>query len=251
MSGSNAVTLRSFQNGDYASNDPVMSPRLTEMRNLINEMIRDPNTGDTWRLLAGRYMHALADTYSHRDQSDIPYDATSMFDLIGTGHALGLSGPDLTFNSDSWPTREARTLEAQRKLYNFATNLANDLEQYRGIPKGHVIPWDGVGTDIHGNSLLGTDYPNMRSMFVKFNEQKEMETHGADRVPDDFKKKLGIMNDAFNLFGYRTSSGNPLQFNGEQQYSKDDAIRYYESKKLEAQRLWQLLRNQHQQNFGI
>jgi RHS repeat-associated protein len=124
LSGTDGRTLADYRNSQLTHAD---SPQL---RNLLNAA-RTTGIGRNARLqFLGEYLHALADTYSHRDAADFPYDALLASCGIGHGHAL--HEPDRTYDDvPAWPgivdegqpparqawRREARTLQMESSLH--------------------------------------------------------------------------------------------------------------------------------------
>lgn len=99
--------------------------------------------------LYGEYLHALEDTFGHRDEMNIPYSVFSW--KTGIGHALHGGYPDYTYNfrfvnSDQygnsqvmeWNYNEMRTLQMEKEvLYSIRRDYKSEIEQRRtlaGLP---------------------------------------------------------------------------------------------------------------------
>jgi RHS repeat-associated protein len=124
LSGTDGHTLPEYRNSRLSNAD---SPQL---RNLMNAA-RSNAIGRNGSLqFLGEYLHALADTYSHRDADNLPYDA--LIANCGVGHGHALHEPDLTYDDIRVPAgsgeegqppagqtwrREARTLEMELQLH--------------------------------------------------------------------------------------------------------------------------------------
>src|SRR5690606_30395807 len=108
------------------------------------------------------YLHALADTYSHRDAQNIPYDA--LLANCGVGHGFALHEPDLTYDGAAGPgphadhgeplegmswRREARTLAMELRVHDVLRSYGDPararsfeqieevLREFNAIPERH------------------------------------------------------------------------------------------------------------------
>ena len=119
-------TLAAYNNTDTSSVMDNLSPQL---KNLLSAS----NTGNPEQPCAkyqflGEFLHAYADTFSHRDRADIPFDAFNLVGM-GAGHGGALSLPDYTYNDGvksniSWETREDRTLAAEKGMFKILAEFA-------------------------------------------------------------------------------------------------------------------------------
>lgn len=78
--------------------------------------------------LFGEYLHALQDTFGHRNENNVPIGANAFL-----GHGLDGQEPDMTYNSTVWRFREDRTLEMEREVFNRIS--ANFGESGRATPR--------------------------------------------------------------------------------------------------------------------
>jgi RHS repeat-associated protein len=134
-------TLAQYANDDVNSVVNNLSPQL---QNLIGASERAPTDCAKYQFL-GEFIHAYADTFSHRDAYNDPYDAFNFLGL-GTGHGLAAgSEPDYTFalgkpNGDplidarNWLVRPDRTLAAEKAIFN-------KLTEYGG---GKGVSWETI-----------------------------------------------------------------------------------------------------------
>ena len=93
------------------------NPQLNRLLTAANRNLRTANnqsgvTPCTRAQLFGEYLHALEDTFGHRDRDD---DAIGINN--GLGHAVYGKEPDYTFNDGTWRYREYRTLEMEREVF--------------------------------------------------------------------------------------------------------------------------------------
>ena len=124
LSGTDGRTLPAYRNSNLTNPD---SPQLL---NLLNAA-RSNAVGRNGSLqFLGEYLHALADTYSHRNADNLPYDA--LVANCGVGHGHAIHEPDLTYDDlpaspspadeglpsvgQAW-RREARTLGMELSLH--------------------------------------------------------------------------------------------------------------------------------------
>ena len=98
-------------------------------------------------VLLGEYLHALADTYSHRDHLDVPIDA--WFAGCGLGHGLHGHQPDYTYDdtdpghggggADRLPwRREERTLRMEAAVF---TRLSGETISGRAVDWTRIEPY--------------------------------------------------------------------------------------------------------------
>ncbi|MCU7830047.1 MAG: hypothetical protein KZQ85_13360 [Candidatus Thiodiazotropha sp. (ex Myrtea sp. 'scaly one' KF741663)] len=136
--------------------DPLTSfkdPRSPQLTNLYNAAMlfdracpvnRQP-PGMIKAQLYGEYLHAYADTYSHRDEDNNPYGVWSS----GYGHAVDGTLPDRTYNfvhtyhdigldeevNIDWLYQEVRTLEAEKQIfYQLREDFRVEIEAQRAKP---------------------------------------------------------------------------------------------------------------------
>ncbi len=106
-------TLRNYRNGNTYLPATRPSPQLVAMREyftappVYRSGLAVCSAEDVHIQFFGEYLHAFADTFAHRDQRNVPYDA--WFVELGVGHGLAGSRPDYTYNDEQWQTRESRT----------------------------------------------------------------------------------------------------------------------------------------------
>ncbi len=132
LSGADGRTLP-----DYRS-VRLTNPDSPQLRNLLAAAGSGLVNRNGSLQFLGEYLHALADTYSHRDARGRPYDA--LFVNCGVGHGHDLHEPDLTYDDivtapetgdEGQPPagqvwrREARTLEMERTLYRTLLGYGN------------------------------------------------------------------------------------------------------------------------------
>ena len=125
---------------DSYINRRVMSPtnpqlsRLLGVANFNLRTAQNPN-GErpcTRVQLFGEYLHALEDTFGHRNASNEPIGVK-----LGLGHGLDGHEPDRTFDSFFWPVRERRTLEAEREVFRqIKANFGTEARDGRGFRFG-------------------------------------------------------------------------------------------------------------------
>jgi RHS repeat-associated protein len=145
--------------------------------------------------LLGEFLHAYADTFSHRDQANQPYDA--LFAGLGLGHGGALSEPDYTYdapassstgvNSESqndspqaraWTVREARTLQAEHAMFD-------------------VLRQNATGT-------TSRSWTEIEPVLVAFNATQEDEQNTGKKL----EQKLRLLQDALNDPGVGMKAGN-------------------------------------------
>jgi hypothetical protein len=104
----------------------ALSPQLQNLHNAIE--IGNPDQPCAKYQFLGEYLHAFADTFSHRDGMNRPIDALTLG--LGVGHGFSGEQPDYTYNGDpaytgndpyikarAWNVREDRTLAAEKGIY--------------------------------------------------------------------------------------------------------------------------------------
>lgn len=193
--------------------DLINSP---QMGNLYNAVKIAP-TDCAKRVFFGEYLHALADTFSHREADGTPYSATWLG--IGTGHGLDDSDPDFTFNHYGvsalvskldpgyqptaedvlWNKNAQRTLDAEYAMFNAYLKQSqwdHSRAKSWGDIKSILEEFNQTGeTEGYTFTDAGTD------------KQKRIEIKGGtshssiDAIDASFSKKLDILNKGLNALG--------------------------------------------------
>lgn len=135
LSGDDGKILTQYDNSDVTS-VASLSPQLNNLLNASN--IGNPDQPCAKYQFLGEFLHAYADTFSHRDGFNRPFDATSLG--LGIGHGASGSSPDYTYNGDpsytgtdeivianNWNLREERTFQAEKGIFNKLSGYASSL----------------------------------------------------------------------------------------------------------------------------
>lgn len=149
----------------------------------------------------GEYLHSYADTFSHRDENNIPYDALTIFNL-GVGHGLAGSNPDYTFAGDrvqrpsenypdilewvdTWAVRPSRTLAMELAVFDKLRT-----SEFKNADKGNDV--DGI-------------------LLVNFNAIRE---NDESKDPEKgMEKKLALLSNALKDLGIKDPNGKDIDFN--------------------------------------
>ncbi|NLD55109.1 MAG: hypothetical protein GX652_10660 [Burkholderiaceae bacterium] len=180
LSGADGRTLDAWRN------DRLDGPDSPQLRNL-HAAIEGPGVGrDGGLQFLGEYLHALADTYSHRDAGNIPYDA--LLANCGVGHGFALHEPDLTYDGvggpgphaddgepleDSFWRREARTLAMEMRLHDVLLS--------------------------HGDPARARSFAQIEEALREFNAIPERQ---RGRGAADFPRKIARLEAALESLGY-------------------------------------------------
>jgi len=119
-SASDGQTLSEYSNGNVHVPIQNLSPQMRAMWEYATRApsLRDGVAGcsddEVHLQFLGEYLHAFADTFSHRDQNNVPYDAWRVG--FGVGHGPSWSEPDYTYRNGEWVGREARTFSMELAL---------------------------------------------------------------------------------------------------------------------------------------
>jgi RHS repeat-associated protein len=176
--------------------------------------------------LYGEYLHALEDTFGHRDEMNIPYSVFSW--KTGIGHALHGGYPDYTYNfrlvnSDQygnsqvmeWNYNELRTLQMEKEvLYSIRRDYKSEIEQRRtdaGLPVRTDAEYEketaGIWEDIAGDGSARVGLPGgsiykpevgKTSVMQEFNKTED---HGLF-VSGEYAK-IKVLNSWLNNNGYQ------------------------------------------------
>ena len=180
LSGADGRTLAAWRN------DRLDGPDSPQLRNLFAAVEGEGVGRDGSLQFLGEYLHALADTYSHRDPDDVPYDA--LLARCGVGHGLALHEPDLTYDGFGGPgphaedgvplgdrfwQREARTLSMELRIHDV-------LQSY-------------------GDPGRARSFAEIESALREFNAIPERE---RGRGAADFPRKLARLEAALAALGY-------------------------------------------------
>ncbi|PHV04082.1 hypothetical protein CSQ96_27605 [Janthinobacterium sp. BJB412] len=156
------------------------SPQLARLLNASNFAKTDPNANcHSSAQLFGEYLHALEDTFAHRDRFNNSYSSTTFG--LGTGHLTGGENPDYTYNHDViglpgdglWANNESRTLEMEKEVFAKLKTFSNPAN--------------------HQESSLDTIAYTLKT----FNA-----TH-AQFGSANFPEKIAILNSALKYLGYQ------------------------------------------------
>jgi hypothetical protein len=126
--------------------------------------------------LFGEYLHALQDTFGHRNADNVPIEIGD-----GIGHGFAGNEPDKTYNENvtfskfpgaiaNWRYREQRTLEMQREVFK------RIKEQFP--------------VKILGSTSGVTKFEDIEATLIKFNRTKESEDSKGLLFEDSIKIKL-------------------------------------------------------------
>ena len=134
--------------------------------------------------LLGEYLHALADTYAHRDARNIPYDALVLG--CGVGHGLAGHEPDLTYDDvPGWSGVVPGVIPIGRTPWRReARTLAMELELH------------GVLLAV-GDRARAQQASEIAATLREFNAIRESEGRGAD-----FAGKIGLLQSRLAALGY-------------------------------------------------
>jgi RHS repeat-associated protein len=171
LSGADGRTLAAWRN------DRLDGPDSPQLRNLFAAVEGEGVGHDGGLQFLGEYLHALADTFAHRDADDMPYDA--LLAKCGIGHGLALHEPDLTYDAVGGPLggrfweREARTLAMELRVHDV-------LRAY-------------------GEPGLGRSFAEIEVALREFNAIPERE---RGRGGADFPRKLARLEAALAALGY-------------------------------------------------
>lgn len=136
LSDDNGQTMPQYRRAAVA--DGLYYPSQ-QLRNLRGAAERAPNKCAELQFF-GEYLHAFADTFSHRDSNDLPVDAVwrAGTNELGIGHGPLGTNPDMTYNHWStsyvvipthWNTNESRTLEMERSVFTELVALRGGLNK--------------------------------------------------------------------------------------------------------------------------
>jgi len=134
LSDDNGHTIKEFDNSDVGIVNSNLSPQLKNLYNAVS--IGNPSQPCAKYQFLGEFLHAYADTFSHRDGMNRPIDALTMG--LGVGHGLSGEQPDYTYNGDPnytgtdpiviarvWNVREERSLAAERAIFGKLKSYSN------------------------------------------------------------------------------------------------------------------------------
>ncbi len=157
-----------------SKNDNLSNPNSFQLDNLYSASLNAPTKCARFQFL-GEYLHAFEDTFSHRNRSNIPYDAL-VFGL-GLGHGIDGHDPDYTFNHGSWTVNEDRTFEME-------------LEVFRKLQG-------------YGDSGKAMDEIALVSVLKEFNAIQENDGNTGDFNPGNANnKKITLLNKTLADWGF-------------------------------------------------
>jgi RHS repeat-associated protein len=177
LSGPDGRTLPQYRNARLDVGD---SPQLANLLDAVHAAGISRNASLQF---LGEYLHALADTYSHRNARNIPYDAVVLG--CGVGHGLDMHEPDLTY--DAIPPRTAVGIGVpigRTAWFREARTLAMELELH------------GVLLAI-GDPSRAREASEIEATLRDFNAIRESESRGVD-----FAQKIALLQSRLAALGY-------------------------------------------------
>ena len=178
LSGTDGRTLPQYRNDQL---DVLDSPQLANLLDAAQRI----GLGRGARLqFLGEYLHALADTYAHRNARNIPYDALVLG--CGVGHGLAGHEPDLTYDDiPPWAGPGIVGVPVGRTPWRReARTLAMELELH------------GVLLAV-GDPSRARDAADIEATLRAFNAIRESENRGGD-----FSQKIELLQSRLASLGY-------------------------------------------------
>ncbi len=177
LSGNDGRTLPQYRNARLDAGD---SPQLANLLDAVHAAGISRNASLQF---LGEYLHALADTYSHRNARNIPYDALVLG--CGVGHGLDMHEPDLTYDDIPPWTRVGLGVPIGRTAWRReARTLAMELELH------------GVLLAV-GDPSRAREASEIEATLREFNAIRESESRGAD-----FAQKIALLQSRLSALGY-------------------------------------------------
>jgi hypothetical protein len=177
LSGADGRTLPQYRNARLDVGD---SPQLGNLLAAVHAAGISRNASLQF---LGEYLHALADTYSHRNARNIPYDAIVLG--CGVGHGLDMHEPDLTYDDTPPRTGGGIGVPVGRTAWRREPRtLAMELELH------------GVMLAI-GNPSHAREASEIEATLREFNAIRESESRGAD-----FARKIALLQSRLAALGY-------------------------------------------------
>jgi hypothetical protein len=165
--------------------------------------------------LIGDYIHAFQDTFTHRDENNIPIDAIRKIGSfrLGLGHFWYGSHPDYTYNHvekllglipiRNWKVNEERNLQMDKMVYERLHTIGAMLKEKRGVEIGQAQPWGEVARNAEDVNSKPVNVQELMKQFNSINEHEKTSIAGQ-RNPGDFKGKLTLLNQVLEAWGYGT-----------------------------------------------
>ena len=203
-------TLKQYDNDDVASPIDNLSPQLNNLLN-ASRLGNSDQPCAKFQFL-GEFLHAYADTFSHRDGLNRPIDATTFG--LGLGHLFSGEEPDYTYNGDPeylknggtdpivnarwWNVREARTLTAEQAMFSV-------LQKEKGEQGGAGLSFEEISKALKEFNAIpehGESSPNKKAKLADYLNAWLAE--GRLNLQDAYGKKIDRIDltDSGSQFGY-------------------------------------------------
>lgn len=131
---------------DDTTSDPVTrinNPTSDQLKNLSNPAYDTRLASCTRTQFFGEYLHAFADTFSHRDESNSPFYLTSTL-----GHGLYNHDPDQTYNIREFQSNEMRTLRMAQEMFG-------KIQGFDGAPS--YFSWTDIVDTVRAFIIVGKE----------------------------------------------------------------------------------------------
>ena len=163
--------------------DRINNPTSTQLRNLLAPT-RDATLPNCTRLqFFGEYLHAFADTFSHRDENNIPFFFNST-----VGHGPYNHDPDQTYNVREFVTNQTRTMRMAQEMYQQLQGFSTNAQTNRWVDIEPVVQRFSNAGAAAGN--LANRWQDQCDQAPKYNEQCSQNAYDV-REAAEREEKIG------------------------------------------------------------
>ena len=162
----------------------ILNPTSSQLDNLWKPAFDGMLSVCTRSQLFGEYMHAFADTFSHRDQKNVPFYFTST-----AGHGLYNHDPDQTYNIRDFQNNEMRTLEMAKETFQWMQSFGGSAAS---------VSWDVLAPMVTSFSIIGKQEGVNANRWqdltntTDFEARKQRESKSKQQFLDQQLQMLGL-----------------------------------------------------------
>lgn len=127
----------------------IRNPTSNQLKNLYRPTLYPDLSECTKQQFFGEYLHAYEDTFSHRDENNVPYLSTSILGHVGDNH-----DPDQTYNIREFQGNEDRTMRMAEEVFGLLQTFSSERSS---------VSWESIKSTVLTFSHTGAEFTRNES----------------------------------------------------------------------------------------